>query len=360
MILIYFGKNIKMDFVKVWNKDYPYFLRTDDDSSSLVDKLEGIYTQEGKYGSSARTNGELLLVEGQHTILGIDLVVCWEDLSRKNCWLFFRSKEDAIKLEKMVNEFHLNKESESAFVLYKFRCHMWDSNGVYEPFPPENYVGYEDYTRRILSDIENFEKHRVYLNSVGAYPSLNYLLYGPPGVGKTSLVKLIATMLKGAPILTVNDKIMINSSGTDVLSPVLSRRGKCIILFEDFDRYLNSKQVDMPNILNALDGVEKTTPVIRFFTANDPGIVVNNKALYTRMTACLRFDNPTTDAYKIRAKRLLSFRSDLDQNKIDILAARTAVMGCISMRTFTAYVVRYMFAEDCLSKMIENLREVKL
>ena len=132
------------------------------------------------------------------------------------------------------------------------------------------------------------------------------LLYGPPGNGKTSLVKYIATKYR-LPIMvfTLNP----DWSNHDLLLLFAQIPKRCIVLFEDFDNYFNKRECVIGGgelnkvkftfdiILNGLDGVYNTYEnVVFIMTVNDINKVddaIKNRPSRFKFTR--HFDNPSVE-----------------------------------------------------------------
>lgn len=114
----------------------------------------------------------------------------------------------------------------------------------------------------------------------GTRKKTSALLYGPPGNGKTSLVKYIATQYRlPVMIFTLNPEW----TNHDLLLLFAQIPNRCIVLFEDFDNYFDGRTCiiggnDRSNyvkftfdiILNGLDGVYNTYDgVVFLMTVND-------------------------------------------------------------------------------------------
>jgi hypothetical protein len=128
---------------------------------------------------------------------------------------------------------------------------------------------------------EDFEEE-VSEVSDGRRRKTSALLYGPPGNGKTHLIKYLATKHK-LPIMIFT--LSPDWTNHDLLLIFSQIPKRCIVLFEDFDNYFDGRNCilggDNKNIkftfdiiLNGLDGVYTTHEnVVFIMTVNDIGKV---------------------------------------------------------------------------------------
>lgn len=128
------------------------------------------------------------------------------------------------------------------------------------------------------------------------------LLYGPPGNGKTCLVKHLATKHSLPIVILTFDPKWTNH---DLLAMFSHIPPKCIVLLEDFDNYFDGRNCiigtgntaiafTFDTILNGLDGVYNTYEnVVFIMTVNDVGKVdsaLRNRP--SRFKYIKHFDNP--------------------------------------------------------------------
>ncbi|KAL1213540.1 AAA-ATPase [Cardamine amara subsp. amara] len=115
--------------------------------------------------------------------------------------------------------------------------------------------------KKIIDDLERFLKRREFYKRVGKAWKRGYLLYGPPGTSKTSLIAAMANYLKFDVFDLELSSIYDNGE--------LKRRNRSILVIEDIDcnakvrdREAEDQQseeakgkVTLSGILNFIDGL---------------------------------------------------------------------------------------------------------
>jgi chaperone BCS1 len=135
----------------------------------------------------------------------------------------------------------------------------------------------------LLSDVQEFTRSQAWYLERGIPYRRGYLLYGPPGCGKSSYIFALAGELNyNIAILNLNDKGLTDDRLNILLSVVPPRT---IVLLEDVDAAFTKERVQQTTysvtfsgLLNALDGVASTEERVIFMTTNhlerlDPALV---------------------------------------------------------------------------------------
>jgi len=128
----------------------------------------------------------------------------------------------------------------------------------------------------IFKDIQNFVNDQSWYLDRGIPYRRGYLLFGPPGCGKTSLILALAGEMKySLCVMSLNDIKMSDDLLIQLMGEVPS---KSFVLLEDIDAMFGNRdnktvvegstRVTLSGLLNALDGVVSSEGRILFMTTN--------------------------------------------------------------------------------------------
>lgn len=188
--------------------------------------------------------------------------------------------EEAHKLAARANE--------GKTVVYSARGMDWAPLGDPRKKRPLDSVILDDGVKEsIVHDVKDFLARQQWYVDRGIPYRRGYLLYGPPGSGKSSFIQALAGDLDfGVAMINLSEMGMTD----DKLAYLLTKLPKrCILLLEDADAaFVNRRQRDtdgysgasvtFSGLLNALDGVAAGEERIAFLTTNhidrlDPALI---------------------------------------------------------------------------------------
>lgn len=134
----------------------------------------------------------------------------------------------------------------------------------------------------LIRDVRTFLGSRDYYTRLGVPYRRGYLLHGPPGCGKSSLVMATAGELRLAIcVLSLSSRSLDDDSLNCLLNEAPLRS---IMLLEDIDRaFTSDSRVTISGLLNALDGVAAQEGRLVFMTTNhvevlDPALIRPGRA----------------------------------------------------------------------------------
>ena len=339
--------------------EYKYFIRmTDDGYDSLLRDIAPYINSGGNYDN---TLGKCIFFDGVYDINNIHFFARNGKKGHYNSLdFYFKSRDDAVKFENFIKELEYKHKKNIGRPIFTYVNDGWRYSEKYGKFDRNNYFGHDDYLNQILNDISNIKKHSEFLDDIGeGNKSLNYLLHGLPGTGKTTLVKIIANELQ-LPIYIVSSLNLNFRSVNELLSPVDERGETIIVLLEDFDRILSEHKISMDELLNALDGIQNKNNIIRFFTGNkltNNGILFDNLALMSRFNRVFEYGKPTEGIFLSKFNQFLKLYDNVDEVKKNKFINMVKECNNITIRSFSNYVKLYIFNKDTyMDDLINNIR----
>ncbi|XP_050600605.1 mitochondrial chaperone BCS1 [Bombus affinis] len=183
------------------------------------------------------------------------------------------------------------KEYEGKTIMYTAMGSEWRQFGHPRKRRPLNSVILDiGVAERIINDCREFMTNPAWYSDRGIPYRRGYLLYGPPGCGKSSFITALAGELElGICVLNLSERGLTDDRLNHLLAVAPQQT---IILLEDIDAAFASREeskemkaaydglnrVTFSGLLNCLDGVASTEARILFMTTNylerlDPALV---------------------------------------------------------------------------------------
>lgn len=219
--------------------------------------------------------------------------------------------------------------------------------------PLKSVILDDDLSGHILRDVRQFIESEKWYNDIGIPYRRGYLLSGPPGNGKSSLVTAIASELR-LDICTLN---LSNHSLNDerLMELMANVPMNSLVLIEDIDCIFHARKkveegenITFSGLLNAIDGIMSSEGRILFLTTNhkevlDPALIRPGR---------VDMDIVIDDASKAQAKNLFNRffpeMSDLSEGFCEKLAHKK-----ISMASLQGHLLR--FRDDPLTALTADI-----
>jgi AAA+ superfamily predicted ATPase len=179
--------------------------------------------------------------------------------------------------------------------------------------------------RQVIGDLRNFFANKKWFEDQRLPYRRGYLLQGPPGNGKTSLIRVIMnTFQMNAHAPQLLSKKMDDTEFVKIVASVGSQ-APAILLLEDIDRGFPKTgvrcNISMGQLLNSLDGVSDYKGLIVIATANEPEVldpaILKRPGRFDRVVF---FDNPDAD---LRRRYFKQRKLVLTKKELETLVADT-------------------------------------
>lgn len=155
----------------------------------------------------------------------------------------------------------------------------WDSVNLEHPSTFETIALEPALKRTIMQDLDRFLKRKEFYRRVGKAWKRGYLLHGPPGTGKSSLIAAIANYLR----FDIYDLDFSNiRRDADLRRVLLSTKNRSILVIEDIDCSVNMPERTENRTNHSANGRSRDPEVTKFlllFSALN--IINNNNNIFT-------------------------------------------------------------------------------
>jgi chaperone BCS1 len=188
-------------------------------------------------------------------------------------------------LRKLIAQAQKAVDSETVQKIYSYGQHGWRVAARKEPRPLSTIILKDGQMDRIVNDMRWFMRNQQYYRHRGIPYHRGYLLEGPPGTGKTSIIAALAHALN-RPVAILN--LSSVSSDESLFNAVNYAPKGAIIAIEDVDaasgavEIRNSEtkvlskgktSITLAGLLNVLDGSLTPDGTIFVMTTNHPELI---------------------------------------------------------------------------------------
>jgi chaperone BCS1 len=240
------------------------------------------------------------------------------------------------------------------------RYENWETTSWQPRRPLASLVLAEGTLEDLLGDLRTFYGSRTWYVERGIPYRRGYLLHGPPGNGKTTLVLAAAGELNlSVAVLSLSNRLL---SDDGLRSLVDSLPPATLLLIEDVDCVFKAERtttdqtgVTLSGLLNALDGVSSREGRVLFLTTNHPERLDPALVRPGRVDRKVELGHATAD----QARRLFLWfyqGCGVSESELEALADRFAAQvprGKICMAAIQEHMLRHRGAPEAAAHEVD-------
>lgn len=176
----------------------------------------------------------------------------------------------------------------------------WTERSCRAPRSLNSIILDSDVKDTVLADISDFLINRAWYIERGIPYRRNYLFYGPPGNGKTSLIIGLASEFKMSIYITH----LLKLTNADLIECFSIIPPGSLVVIEDIDcifqKHNKKVKITLEGLINALDGILSAEGYIVVMTTNNEHLLPEVLTRPGRMDLKIKFNNATSkQAYKM-------------------------------------------------------------
>jgi len=269
--------------------------------------------------------------------------------------VFGKSADPLRKLVKEAKAYYYRNRAGKIGIWKTGQYGGWNEAGLQKVRDIDSIYLQENIAANIIEDIERFLSREQWYEDRGIPWRRGYLFYGPPGNGKTSFTKGLASHF-GMNLYVMNFASTLDDNKlVDLFNNV--RRGS-IILIEDIDKLFGKEQskvagVKYSGLTNAIDGVESNDGRILVMTTNYENRLESSLIRPGRIDLRQLFDMANRSQIHRMFRR---FYGDLVDDKTAAEFLNGFEDGDFSMAALQSYLLRFI---DEPEKAIESKEDIK-
>lgn len=233
-----------------------------------------------------------------------------------------------------VRQFNVS-DDDARLAIYTNQYSSWRLFSLVHPRSPNTVVLSDDKMQSLIKDIEQFFASKLWYREHAIPYRRGYLLHGPPGNGKSSSVRALASHFGRDVYILRAGKDLDDANFMELL---IDLPENAFLLIEDVDKISddrNENRLTRSGFLNALDGIAATTGRVVFMTTNFVDELDEALMRPGRADVVWFIDTPTRQQAEIYLNRFLD-----TANTERVISAMSDLNGRMSMAALQAEIIR--------------------